>query len=170
MCAIMNSRRVYVLYQIYFASWVVKFHGLEYWCIVQRLDSGSPFLRFKSSLSDSDDVSGGCGSKRKLPGHVKSVVSSTVKGIHDISNPELASLNLPAIAVPSLFGLCTRVWGLTPSDLAIGEFTGKPVLRFGFIYVMMGGGWVDLLTFVDKCEHAEVPIYQVILITVGSLC
>lgn len=43
--AIMNSSRVYVLYQIYFASWVVKFHGLEYWCIVQRLDSGSPFLR-----------------------------------------------------------------------------------------------------------------------------
>jgi hypothetical protein len=29
---------------------------------------------------------------------------------------------------------------------------------------------VDLLTFVDKCEHAEVSIYQVILITVGSLC
>lgn len=44
-CAIMNSRRVYVLYQIYFASWVVQFHGLEYWCIVQRLDSGSPFFR-----------------------------------------------------------------------------------------------------------------------------
>ena len=38
------------------------------------------------------------------------------------------------------------------------------------IRVYLRRWWVDLLTFVDKCEHAEVSIYQVILITVGSLC
>ncbi|KAK3412312.1 hypothetical protein EUGRSUZ_I01089 [Eucalyptus grandis] len=73
--------------------------------------------RFKSSLTGSDGGFDCCASKRKLPGHIKSNASSNMKDGHPGACPILWSLNLATIAVPSLLGLCTREWGLTPTTL-----------------------------------------------------
>lgn len=82
--------------------------------------------RFKSSLTGSDGGFDCCASKRKLPGHIKSNASSNMKDGHPGAHPILWSLNLATIAVPSLLGLCTREWGLTPSERMIGAFVCEP--------------------------------------------
>lgn len=82
--------------------------------------------RFKSSLHGSDCGSNTCGSKRKLPGHIESITSSSVKGI--MLNLVLASLNLATSAVSYLLGLCTSEWGWTLSDRSVEVLKGKPII------------------------------------------
>ncbi|KAH7575358.1 hypothetical protein JRO89_XS02G0090700 [Xanthoceras sorbifolium] len=84
--------------------------------------------RFKSSLSGSDGGSVRCGPKRKLPGHITSFLPFAVKGGHVIPNPVLSLLNLATIGGPSLIGLCTSEWGLTPSDRTTAVWMGKPII------------------------------------------
>ena len=80
--------------------------------------------RFKSSFCGSDGGSGNCESKWKLPGHIESIASSSVKGIHAIPKPVLVSLNL----APSLLGLYTSEWGRMPRDRDMGVLIGNPII------------------------------------------
>lgn len=82
----------------------------------------------ESSFCVSDGGSGSCDSKRKLPGHIESIASSSVKGIHAIPKPVLVSLNLVPIVVTSLLGLCTSEWGRMPRDRDMGVLIGNPII------------------------------------------
>lgn len=94
------------------------------------MDGTNHSFKFKSSLSGSNGCSGGCWSKKKLPGHIISVAFSNPQGPHAIANPVLASLNLDTIAIPSLLGFCTSEWDRTPSDLIMELLKGKPTIVF----------------------------------------
>ena len=80
-------------------------------------------------LSGSCGGWGCCATKRKLPGHTRSVWSSDEKGAQAIPSLACASWKLGASTVPPLHGLCTSEWGCTPSDRRIvGVFTEKPII------------------------------------------
>ena len=96
-----------------------------YWDKTKRIMYQS--RRFKSSLFTSDDSFGNL-SMRKLPGQVKSIASSGMKGVQVIPNPALASLNRATVEDPSALGLRTSEWGCTPSDRVVKELKGNPIV------------------------------------------